>query len=478
MQDSIFRAYDIRGIVGTELIVDQVYNLARAIVAYCHDHHGGLTTVAVGMDGRTHSSAIKDELIRGLQDSGVTVIDVGLAITPIMYFSEYHCAIDGAFMVTASHNPPEYNGIKIRVKKSPIAGDQLAIIKEYFKAGKCIAATVCGSYQTYDMTTAYIEHLVGLFPHLMGSSYPLLFDCANASVGPVMRQLITRFQFTQADCLYEEVDGTYPHHVADPTELHNMQDLLTAIVQKNIPFGIGFDGDADRMGVIMQSGQLVTGDILLSGWARVLLKEHPEAIIVHDIKCSDGLQEVIQKAGGTAVMSPSGSAYIKWAMKTHGALLGGELSCHFFFADRYFGFDDGVYAALRLLELVTTYGTPLEEVFEHFPYRESSQEVRIACAEKSSAVIAHVKDYFEKKHRYHLCHIDGIRVATRTSWGLIRGSNTQPVICLRFEAASRCELLAIEDEFIEALEPFFAKEILQKYVYGSNHPIHDIADEK
>ena len=285
-----------------------------------------------------------------------------------------------------------------------------------------------------------------------------------------MRKLIEKFQWSNADCMYEEVDGTYPHHVADPTEVHTMQDLLKAIREKNIPFGIGFDGDADRMGVIMASGQLVSGDILLSGWAPLIIAEHPHATVVHDIKCSDGLREVIEQAGGTAVVSASGTAYVKGAMEKNGALLAGELSCHFFFSDRYFGFDDGVYAALRLLELVTTYAISLDAVIASFPHRESSPELRIRCDQKSSDVVACVKEYFLQKTSYTLCEIDGVRATTSSGWGLIRGSNTQPVICLRFEAISQYELVEIENEFIEALAPFYSKEFLQQQMRAYLQP--------
>ena len=464
MKDHIFRAYDIRGIVGDELLIDQVYHLGRAIALHLEERCPQIQTVAVGIDGRLHSPLIKVELVRAFRMSGVNVIFIGMCTTPIAYFSEYWLSVDAAVMITASHNPKEYNGIKISLNKKPLLAADMQGIKNYYKEKKYIISDVIGSYTEYDLVADYVDYLVRLFPHLKGSQYPLAFDCGNASSGLVMELLAKKMEWKHATLLYTEVDGTYPHHTADPTALENMQDLLRCITEKNIPFGIGFDGDADRMGVITQDGQLVSGDVLLSGWVRTIKESSHAAAIVYDVKCSDGLSEVIVAEGLTPIISPSGHSFIKEYMRAYDALLGGELSCHFFFHDRYFGFDDGIYAALRLLELITTYTTSLDTVVSLFPPRKSSPELRIACSYVTTLVVDGVKQYFENKKNHRITEIDGIRIDTGRGWGLIRGSNTQPVICLRFEAYSLDDLTEIKEEFIKALEPYFPEHFLQEQV--------------
>ena len=464
MKDHIFRAYDIRGVVGTEFLVDQVYDLGRAFAVYLEELHPGINTVAVGMDGRLHSPLIKIEFTRALRMSGINVIFIGMCITPVAYFSEYWLSVDAVFMITASHNPKEYNGIKVSIRKKSVTAEGIQTVKGYYKERQYIISDIIGSYTEYDLVEEYVNYIVRLFPHLMGSNYPLVFDCGNGASGLIMKKLVKKMEWKNAQLLYEEVDGSYPHHTADPTTLKNMQDLLAIIKEKNIPFGIGFDGDADRMGVITQQGKLVSGDMLLSGWARALGNELKEGAVVYDIKCSDGLSEVITEHNLTPIICPSGHSYIKHYMQQHKAILAGELSCHFFFHDRYFGFDDGIYAALRLLELITTYTTSLDTIISLFPYRESSPELRIACDYKGSDIAVGMRRYFEDKKQYKITEIDGIRIDTGSGWGLIRGSNTQPVICLRFEARSLEELEVIKKDVICALEPYFSQQFLQEQV--------------
>ncbi len=464
MKDQIFRAYDIRGVVGSEFEIDQVYDLGRAIALYLEEQNPTLRTVAIGMDGRTHSPYIKEELSRALRMSGIDVIFIGICITPVAYFAEYWLPVDAALMITASHNPKEYNGIKITAGKKPVASEQIQAIKKYYKEKKYIISDIIGSYIEYDLVTQYVDYLVRLFPHLVGSSYPMVFDCGNGASGRIMMQLVQKMEWNYATLLYSQVDGTYPNHTADPTELENMQDLLAVITAHKIPFGIGFDGDADRMGVITDQGKLVGGDVLLSGWARALGSKVGQGNVVYDAKCSDGLSEIITQSGLTPLICPSGHSFIKQSMAKNKALLAGELSCHFFFHDRYFGFDDGIYAALRLLELITTYTTSLDTILSLFPRRESSPELRIACSYASDYVVDGVRRYFEDKQDRKITEIDGIRVDTERGWGLLRGSHTQPVICLRFEAYTSDDLQEIKKEFICALEPYFSKQFLEKQV--------------
>ncbi len=467
MKDSVFRAYDIRGIVGKELIIDEVYNLGRAIVFYLEEKYSLLQTVAIGIDGRLHSSVIKDELVRAFRISGINVIFVNMCTTPVIYFSEYWLQVDAAFMITASHNSKEWNGIKISLHKQCLMPEDIQNIKMYYQQKKYIISDIIGSYSEYDLVADYVDYLVRLFPHLVESDYSIAFDCGNASVGLIMNQLVKKMKWKKALLLYEKVDGNYPHHTADPTLLENMKDLLLLIQKTNIAIGIGFDGDADRMGVITDKGILLSGDVILSGWARKIGMsscEKDKKTVVYDIKCSDALAEVINKSGLNPIVSPSGHSFIKQYIKQYNALLAGELSCHFFFNDRYFGFDDGVYAALRLLELITTYTTSLNAILSDFPSRKNSPELRIECKQDSTMIVNGVKRYFENKKNHKIIEIDGIKVDTGKGWGLIRSSNTQPVVCLRFEGHSSEDLLYIKEEFIKALEPYFSKEFLFEQV--------------
>ncbi|MEX0940904.1 MAG: phosphomannomutase/phosphoglucomutase [Candidatus Babeliales bacterium] len=466
MVDHIFRQYDIRGKVGSELYIKEVYDLVRAIACYFKNQNPNVKKIAVGADGRIHSPEIKEEVCRALQDSGIDVIFVGTCPTPVVYFSLFNLPVDGGLMITASHNGKEYNGIKICLGKDSVWGTQIQEIKHLYKQKKFCASTNVGNYTEYDVIAEYTDWLVNHFQHLVGMPLSVIIDCGNGAAGTVMPSLIKKMEWPNVSLLFEEVDGNYPNHEADPIIEKNMQAVKAAMLSENFQIGLGFDGDCDRMAPVTESGQLVSGDKLLALFAQEIIKKNSKAKIVFDIKCSSALSDLINQWGGKPCISASGHSIIKDQLKKQDALLAGELSCHFFFKDRYFGYDDGIYAALRLFELLQDSQKSLDELLTIFPQKYATPEIRIACPqEKMDEIVDSVKEYFAKDVQAEVITIDGIRVAMQHGWGLVRSSNTQPVICLRFESDSADGLNLLKKDFLQALTPYFTKEELYKELY-------------
>lgn len=469
MLDIIFREYDIRGKVGTELLIDEAYNLTRAIAYYFVQQNPEVKKVAVGMDARTHSPLIQKEVIRGLCESGLDVVIIGVCPTPVLYFALYNLPVDAGIMITASHNPPEYNGIKICLGKSSVWGLQVKEIRNLYRAGAALQPVHRGQISQIPLVDSYITWLVDHFAHLKGAPISAVIDCANGAAGIVMPTLVQRMGWQHVQLLYPEVDGTCPNHEADPVKEKNMAEVKRALATTDAQVGIGLDGDADRMAPMTKSGYLVPGDQLLAILSKQLLAEHPGAGVVMDVKSSSSLLDLVAAWGGTAHLSPSGHAIIKTQMRQHNALLGGELSCHFFFADRYFGYDDGIYAALRLFELMLTAGASLDELLAVVPKKWSSPEVRIACAEdEKQTIINAVRGVFAARADVTMITIDGVRAHMPYGWGIVRASNTQSELCLRFEADSHEGLAHVRRDFIAALQPFFYASILEKCLLESD----------
>lgn len=458
MKDIIFREYDIRGIVDQELSIDHVYDLTRAIVYYFHQHNPSIQTIAVGMDGRTHSPSIKDEMCRALQDSGLNVLFIGTCPTPALYFSLFTTPVDGGLMITASHNGKEYNGIKICLGTQSVWGNALQTIKDLYKKKAAVPATQKGTLTYYPIIPHYVAWLAHHFAHLKKSTLRMIIDSGNGAGGTVLPDLIRAMEWPHVTLLYADVDGTYPNHEADPTVAANMRDLKELLVRTNTPLGIGLDGDCDRMVPMTHEGTLVPGDQLLALFADQVLKNNPESSIVFDIKSSSGLIELITKWRGIPVMSPSGHSIIKNMMRTHHALLAGELSCHFFFKDRYFGYDDGIYALLRLWEIIEKRQKPLAALLTCFPRKYSSPELRLAYPhEKKEEIITQLKHLFSTIPNTELITIDGIRITLPYGWGLVRSSNTQACLSMRFESDTKSGLKKIMHLFYDALMPYLAQ---------------------
>lgn len=453
MEDTIFRLYDIRGIVGSELIIDEIYELARAIAFYFVERNPTIKTVVVGMDGRHHSEPIKQEVCRALTDSGLNVIFIGVCPSPVLYFALATMPIDAGIMITASHNPKEYNGLKICLGTESIWGQEIVHIRNLFREKKHIKAKMHGILRDHDVISPYITWLSTHFAHLKNMPLSVVMDCGNGTAGTVLPALIEALDWQNVRLLHEEVDGDYPHHEADPTVEKNMQEVKKVLATSTIQLGIGFDGDGDRMAAMTKEGALVLGDQLLALFARDIVKEHPGAAVVFDVKASSALIELLQDWGARPIMSATGYMLIKEAMKKNNALLGGELSCHFSFKDRHFGYDDAIYAALRLCELMVSSGKSLKELLSMIPARYSSPEYRITCEEEQKMpIIQKVHNYFKKYEGADIATIDGVRVTLPYGWGLIRASNTQPMLSLRFEGNSAENLDKIKKEFIRVLK--------------------------
>ncbi len=463
MLDTIFREYDIRGKVGSELLIEQVYDLTRAIAYYFnHQRPGAIKRIVVGMDGRLHSPAIQEQVCRALQDSGIDVIFIGLCTSPILYFSLYNLPVDAGLMITASHNPQEYNGFKICLGRTSVWGVQVKEILALFKERRHLPATKQGTVEEHPMVTPYVAWLADHFKNLRGMTMPVVIDCGNGAGGLVVPDLVKALQWQNVILLYPEVDGTYPHHEADPVKEKNMVDVKKLLATTDAVVGVGLDGDADRMAPMTKDGYLVPGDKMLALFAQEVVKQTPGAGIVADIKSSAGLFELLDRWGARAHLSPSGHAIIKDQMRMHGALLGGELSCHFFFHDRYFGYDDGIYAMLRLFELLIQSGKALDELLMVFPKKWSSTEILIQCPEDiKRTIVEHVKEQFTQRTDMKLITIDGVRAITAYGWGILRASNTQSMLSLRFESDSQQGLSRIKADFKKALQPHFDEKILE-----------------
>lgn len=452
MNDVIFREYDIRGKVGSELILDQVYDLTRAIIAYCIQHNPHIKSFAIGMDGRTHSSHIKQEMCRAFVDSGIDVQFIGVCTSPVLYFALHTLPVDGGLMITASHNAKEYNGIKICLGKNVVWGKELKVINQMYREKRAVKASKKGMIHDYEIIPSYINWLSSHFAHLKNMPLSAVVDCGNGAAGTVLPALTRAMGWQKVQLLYEEVDGTYPNHEADPTVAANMADVKNMLAQSNVQLGIGLDGDCDRMVPMTKEGSLVPGDQLLAVFAQQVLEQNRGASVVFDVKSSSGLVELLVRWGAKPIMSPAGHAIIKDMMKKHGALLGGELSCHFFFYDRYFGYDDGVYAMLRLFEIIHSSDKTLTELLACFPTKYSSREMRVICDEaKKNTIVDAMKKHFSMRNDVTMVTIDGIRVTMPYGWGIIRASNTQPALSIRCESDSRIGLIHVLQDFIDAL---------------------------
>lgn len=463
MQDYIFREYDIRGKVGLELDPEQVYDFAQAFAFYLKSKNIIRARIAVAMDGRTHSPLIKEALCAGLLQSGMDVLFLGTCPTPVLYFCLFDTPVEAAIMITASHNPADYNGMKLCLSRMPIWGSEIRVLRDLFKARKKITDCQPGAYTELFLIERYIDFLHGHFPLLRGMQMPLLIDCAHGAAGTVLPQLIKKMGWTHTHLLYPEVDGTFPAHEADPTKEENMAQVKKMLAEGHFELGLGLDGDCDRMSAMTKTGILVEGDVLLALFSQAVLGTHPNASVVFDVRSSEGLIELLELWQARPCISPSGHSLIKNTMKETDAMLGGELSCHFFFKDRYFGYDDGIYAFMRLLELLHTQQKTLEECIKIFPKKFSTREIRIPCSETLKKQIVHaVTEKIRGIPGVSVITIDGVRAKTADGWGLLRASNTEALLSLRFESPSESGLTSIKSLFFFVLKEFFDQEHLRQ----------------
>jgi len=422
----VFRAYDIRGLVDVDFDPDWVELLGRACGAFFLEQ--GQTQAVIGHDCRRSSPEYQARLAVGLAAAGIDVICLGMVPVPAFYFAVKSLARHAGIFVTASHNPPEYNGFKIWSGASTIHTGAVLRIRDLMAAGpgKTASAMVC----EHDIKPAYVEHLVG--QAVVRRPVKVVVDGGNGAGGLLCAEVLRQAGATVIP-LFCEPDGRFPNHHPDPVIPKNTAALAAKVLAEGADFGVGLDGDADRLGVIDETGRLMYGDQILALFARSVLVTHPGATIIGEVKCSHLLYRDIAAHGGVPVMSAAGHSLIKARMHETGAILAGEMSGHMFFADRYFGFDDGIYAAMRLTEIVAEATAPLSQLLADWPATVNTPEIRLDCPDAIKFdIVEKAKAFF--RNRFDMVEVDGVRLTFPDGWGLLRASNTQPALVLRFEA--------------------------------------------
>ena len=440
---TILREYDIRGIVGKTLNEADAYALGRTFAALATDE--GATRLAVGRDGRTHSPVLQAELIRGLIEGGINVDDIGVGPSPMLYFAVSTLGVQGGIQVTGSHNPSDYNGFKMLLNGRSVFGDEIQKIGRRAADGDWTDGL--GHVDQVDVLDTYVDRLVQGF---QGGTFRIGWDAGNGAGGPTLEKLIQKLpgeHFT----IHTEIDGRFPNHHPDPTVEANLADLKTLVAEKKLDFGIAFDGDADRIGAVDGKGRVVWGDQLLMILAEPVLKEQPGATIIADVKASQILFDHIAKVGGTPLMWKTGHSLIKSKMKETGAPLAGEMSGHIFFKHRWYGFDDALYAAVRLIEAVAQSGKSLTEIMDDMPKSTATPEMRFPVDEsRKFAVVREVLARLSGSGA-RVDPTDGARVMTADGWWLLRASNTQDVLVARAEAADDKGLQRLMEQIDEQL---------------------------
>ncbi|QJR00313.1 phosphomannomutase/phosphoglucomutase [Halomonas sp. PGE1] len=443
---SIFRAYDIRGIVDDTLTEPTVEAIGRAIGSEAAAR--GESTVVVARDGRLSGPRLQAALTRGLNAAGRDVIDIGMVPTPVLYFATH--VLDGTasgVMVTGSHNPPDYNGFKIVLAGETLSGDAITALHTRITTGDLTEGT--GSVREVDVRNAYLARI--LSDVRLARPLKAVVDCGNGVAGELGPQLIEKLG-AETLPLFAEIDGTFPNHHPDPGKPENLVDLIRAVKESGADIGLAFDGDGDRLGVITPSGRLIYPDHLMMAFAEDMLERNPGAKVIFDVKCTGNLARVIDEAGGEPEMWRTGHSLIKARMKETGALLAGEMSGHIFFKERWYGFDDGLYGAARLLEILSRQDLDADAFFNRYPQDIGTPEINITVTDETKfdlvARLAREGDFGEEGVKTTL---DGIRVDYPDGWGLCRASNTTPVLVLRFEGKSETALERIKAQFAAAL---------------------------
>ncbi len=422
----IFREYDIRGVVDKDLTLDVVRRLGQGFGTLMT--RSGRRELVVGRDGRLSSNAFAESLIEGLISTGCNVVDIGLCPTPVYYFSIFHLDKDGGMMVTGSHNPPEFNGFKVSVGKSTIFGQEIQNLRDLIEKGRFITGK--GKLSQTEIVKPYHDYIRENIR--TKKRMRIVIDAGNGTAGIVAGQLL-RDLGCEVEELYCEVDGRFPNHFPDPTIPENLKDLIDRVKKTRADVGIGYDGDGDRIGVVDDQGNIIWGDRLMILFSREILKRQKGSSFVAEVKCSQNLFNDIEKHGGKALMWKTGHSLIKEKMREEKAALGGEMSGHIFFADRYFGYDDAIYASCRLVELLSKTDEKLSQLLSDVPKTFITPEIRVDCPDEIKfKVVEKVKGMLSKD--YPIIDVDGVRVKFEDGWGLVRPSNTQPALVLRFEA--------------------------------------------
>ena len=438
---NIFREYDIRGIAGRDLTEEAATAIAGAYAAFMSER-GVRGALSVGRDNRPSGEGLHRALVGSLLASGIDVVDIGVVPTPVAYWSQHKLDVVGGIQITGSHNPPEYNGFKLGLETKPVYGADIQHIYELTNKG--IYPKGKGKLRTEPVIDRYIDDMVARVGKLERPVKAVL-DCGNGAGALVAPKLFARLGISPR-CLFCESDGTFPNHHPDPTVPKNVEDLIAAVKKDGAEIGIAFDGDADRIGVIDDAGEIIWGDYLLIVYARdALARTGKGQSIVFDVKASQALPEAVEKAGGKPVMWKTGHSLIEEKMHETHAPVGGEMSGHMFFSEGFYGFDDALYGAARLLQIVARSGKTVRQLLSDVPRFVSTPEIRVDCPdEKKFEIVREAQSFFSAK--YDVITVDGVRVLFGDGWGLIRASNTQPVLVMRFEARTREQLDRIQSE--------------------------------
>lgn len=458
---SILRAYDIRGIVGETLKNEDAYFVGRAFGTFLQQEEKN--KVVIGYDGRISSIELKDNLIKGLTECGCEVMDIGLGPTPMLYFGVHFLNFDAGIMITGSHNPAHHNGFKITLKDSPFFGEQILKLGDIAKAGNFVnkegkvkhtnilenyANRVVQDSQAFKQSEL-LDEIDEFLPE--ERQLKVAWDAGNGAAGEAMKKISQKLK-TKNFLLFEKIDGTFPNHHPDPTVEENLHDLREAVLKNNCDLGIAFDGDGDRIGVIDDCGEVLWGDQLMAIFAKSLLEEHRGSTIIADVKSSDFLFEIITKYGGKALMWKTGHSFIKAKMKETACPLAGELTGHIFFADKYYGFDDALYASVRLIDILLASNKSLSQIkAELLPKTYSTPEIRVEVLEEEKfKIIENIKDQFHSK-KIPFNDVDGVRMSNSEGWWIIRASNTQAVLTAKCEAKSENALEKLKENLAEIL---------------------------
>jgi len=446
---SILREYDIRGIVGETVFEADAEWIGRAFATVLTRKLGRAPVIAVGRDGRLSSPSLESALIAGIMSTGAKVMSIGVGPTPMLYFSVYHLDTDGGMMVTGSHNPPTHNGFKIMIGRKPFFGAMIQDLGKMVAAGDVVSGK--GSREAVSVLEDYVARLASELDDIDLSGLEVGWDAGNGAAGEAMAMLVKRISGRHV-ILNEEIDGKFPVHHPDPSEPKNLVQLQETVAQEKLDIGIAFDGDGDRIGAIDSKGRILWGDQLLSVLARDVLKDKPGGTIIADVKASQVLFDEVARLGGKPLMWKTGHSLIKVKMAETGSPLAGEMSGHVFFADRYYGFDDALYAAVRLLKAVARNGGDLAALRDQLPSPVNTPELRFACADdRKFAVVSEVRDRL-KKEGADFNDVDGVRVNNADGWWLLRASNTQAVLVARAEAGDETGLERLKANLGKQLE--------------------------
>ncbi len=444
MNPGIFREYDIRGIAGSDILDQDVIDIGRAYGTTLI--RAGQKSASVGRDCRLTSEKFAGLFIQGLVSTGCDVVDIGTCPTPVLYFSIHNLDLGGGAMVTASHNPPEYNGFKLLEGTDSIHSQGLQDIRRIIENKDFVTGSA--DVVKKDVITPYMDFLVKNTK--ITRPIKIGIDAGNGTGGITAVPVLEKAGCKVYD-IFCDMDGSFPNHAADPTQKKNLTDLIALVKDNGLDLGVGYDGDGDRIGIVDKNGEVVYGDQLMIIYSREILKRKPGATFISEVKCSMVMYDDIRKHGGNAIMWRTGHSLIKKKMKEENAALAGEMSGHMFFKDRYFGYDDALYATLRLLEIMADTGLGVDELIKDLPRTFTTPEIRVDCPDEIKfEVVKKIVDHFRTKQK--VIDIDGLRAVYDDGWGLVRASNTQPALVLRFEALTSQRLDEIRNEIESVLK--------------------------